>query len=445
MKNYKNLFSLFLTIMLYFFSSCDDFLEEAPVDSIIDGIAIIDNETAESALAAVYASYQGRLINSSFAYLADDIDDIPRESDFAFNEVLPTSLNISPTWNSAYLVVIRVNSFIEEISQTDLVDQELKSQLIAEALVLRALAYTVYLIPYWGDVPYVIGTDIESTRLLSRIPSNEIMANLVEDIQDNIGNLKDEFSGNEETRTRVTRGAASAVLARLHLFLEQWSEAENWATEVINNPLYVLQADIEGIFLRNSEESILELYSDLMINQGLGQGYYPESLGGVLAYVPTDNIMNSFETGDLRANSFLSMDAEGIVFVNKFRDVGQDGSLQEIKEIRISEMYLIRAEARAKLGNISTALEDLNIVRNRAGLPNSSADEETELLLAIEQERFIELSFEGHRWYDLQRTGRIDEVMSQFNPNWEARDRLLPLPQGEVDLNPNLLPQNPGY
>ena len=121
-------------------------------------------------------------------------------------------------------------------------------------------------------------------------------------------------------------------------------------------------------------------------------------------------------------------------------------------------MYLIRAEARAQQGRITGAtgaLSDLNVLRTRAGKNTAAtADKPTllttasqaEALLLVERERLYELAFEGHRWYDLVRTGRAQVVMSAFSPNWTSKYELWPIPQTEIQRNPSLVgQQNPGY
>ena len=98
------------------------------------------------------------------------------------------------------------------------------------------------------------------------------------------------------------------------------------------------------------------------------------------------------------------------------------------------------------LGNLTGARSDLNTIRSRAGLPNSTANTGDELFSAILAERRIELFAEqGHRWFDLKRSGKATEVLGGLKPNWEETDVLLPVPESELDTNPNLLPQNQGY
>ncbi|MDO5969574.1 RagB/SusD family nutrient uptake outer membrane protein, partial [Flavivirga aquimarina] len=113
---------------------------------------------------------------------------------------------------------------------------------------------------------------------------------------------------------------------------------------------------------------------------------------------------------------------------------------------RLAEQYLIRAEARAELGKISEAQSDLNVIRNRAGLGNTTASTKEALRDAILDERQVELFTErGHRWFDLKRRGEAADVLAPLKPSWQDTDVLFPIPESELLLNPNLLPQNDGY
>jgi hypothetical protein len=111
----------------------------------------------------------------------------------------------------------------------------------------------------------------------------------------------------------------------------------------------------------------------------------------------------------------------------------------------MAEQYLIRAEATTMLGDMETAKADINKIRSRADLGNTTAVSQGEMLEAILHERMTELFSEhGHRFFDLKRTGNLDSALS-FKLGWESNDRLLPIPEREILLNPNLQPQNEGY
>ena len=131
----------------------------------------------------------------------------------------------------------------------------------------------------------------------------------------------------------------------------------------------------------------------------------------------------------------------------KYKQPFPTGSSQEYAvQLRLEEMYLIRAEARLKQGDEEGAKQDLNTIRNRAGLPDSNATDSNELMTDIVQERRVEFFTEhGHRFFDLKRTGLLDAQLTGIKSGWNTTDSALPLPQKELSLNKNLLPQNAGY
>lgn len=135
-----------------------------------------------------------------------------------------------------------------------------------------------------------------------------------------------------------------------------------------------------------------------------------------------------------------------VLYVNKYQgEFGSSLETEKVTIIRLADVYLIRAEARAKQDKVNEALTDVNVIRSRAGLPALITPSRQELLFAIEKERFMELCFEGHRWIDLVRTGRAVEVINQVKGIAITTDQTkLPIPQSEIELNSNLT-QNPGY
>jgi hypothetical protein len=163
-------------------------------------------------------------------------------------------------------------------------------------------------------------------------------------------------------------------------------------------------------------------------------------------------LLNGFESGDERKNAWIkSTTINGITYnfpyKYKVRTTAAGAPKAEYNMVlRLGEQYLIRAEARARQGNIPGAQSDLNAIRARAGLLNTPAGDKASLLLAIENERRVELFSEwGHRWFDLKRTGRANSILVvEKSPNWQSTDALYPIPQNEIATNP-LLTQNAGY
>jgi hypothetical protein len=168
----------------------------------------------------------------------------------------------------------------------------------------------------------------------------------------------------------------------------------------------------------------------------------------------SNSLLQSFEINDLRNAQWVSsIDVSGNTYYYPYKYKIKSGTtINEYSMVlRLAEQYLIRAEARAQLDDVEGAIGDLDRIRQRAGLPlyqdTQPGMSKAEVLSAIEQERRIELFSEwGHRWLDLKRTGKADEVLGlEKGSDWQPTDVLYPIPFSEIQNNRNLLPQNPGY
>jgi hypothetical protein len=158
--------------------------------------------------------------------------------------------------------------------------------------------------------------------------------------------------------------------------------------------------------------------------------------------------MDDFDVTDARRTdwigSYTTPDNE-YFFPHKYKVKLGETLVEYAMVIRLAEIYLIRAESRAQLENLNGALVDLNTIRNRAGLANEASSSKIELLDKIGEERKRELFSEwGHRWLDLKRLGTADEVLGERKEGWKPTAILLPIPDQEIQNNPNL-EQNEGY
>jgi starch-binding outer membrane protein, SusD/RagB family len=256
-------------------------------------------------------------------------------------------------------------------------------------------------------------------------------------------------------KVRPNAYTATALLAKVYLYQKQWALAEAQASQIINSGLYTLNSNLNDVFLANSTEAIWQL---LPVIQGYetpeGASFVPSVSGIIPTYVISNYLLNSFESGDLRESNWLdSTAANGQTYYYPYKyKLGYDGNtapLEDYMVFRLGEQYLIRAEARAEQNEQGTAIADLNVIRNRAGLANTTAGDQASLLTAIQHERQVELFCEwGNRWYDLKRTGDADTVMPAIctakGGSWNNDWLLYPVPYTELQLNPFLV-QNPGY
>ena len=251
----------------------------------------------------------------------------------------------------------------------------------------------------------------------------------------------------------MSNGAVKALLSKFYLYTGNWVQAEKYATEVIEGigtKAYVLEPTFQNAISDFSTESILEIVYSANDNPGTSTNFSINNLFvGRREIIPSSEMVLALQNdgGDRKVMiEFNGANARG---ADNGWTVIRYGPFDNIQVLRLAEMFLIRAEARAEQDKITGdqgALADINIIRQRAGVPLIQGTSKNQMLQAIENERRMELCFEGHRWYDLIRTGRAETVMNEFTNNWTEKDELWPIPLSEITNNPSLKDaQNPGY
>jgi hypothetical protein len=370
-------------------------------------------------------------------------------------------------WSNIYPDLFVANAAIEGITASATLTPEIKDQLLGEAKFMRAF-YLFYLVNFYGDIPMPLTSDYKINRLLPRSSTQQVYEQIVADLKDAQTLLAEEYKGSDalttvtEERVRPNKAAATALLARVFLYqaseghANAWENAAQEATNVIDNTMYDTTA-LSEVFLNTSTEAIWQLQPvGLGVDDNSGEGKFfvlPAEEGFNHPAYLSNAIVSSFELNDRRKSEWVgTVTYNGTVysFPNKYKIArGVEAPASEYSTLfRLGEQYLIRAEARVHLGDVAGAQADLNIIRTRAGLPNTSASDESTLLAAIAQERKVELFTEGgHRWFDLKRTGQADAVLAPIKGStWQTTDQLYPIPATEMSKSPSLRGhQNPGY
>jgi hypothetical protein len=429
-----NILVFFLALLSF---GCEEFLEKAPFDIITDDIVITSIEDAETALLGAYSALQsadayGNQTIGTTGTLSDELihsGSFPTVAEFDNNAVLPSNVTLQNLWGAYYAGLYRANVVIERIEPLT-ASQDLKDQIIGEAKFLRALMH-FDLVKLFGGIPYANTPDLATLRTLDRTPAETVYANIITDLTDAISLLEDVEHGH---KNRANDWVAKALLARVQLYAGNLTQAGALANDVIENGPYSLEANYEDIFQGDSEEVIFELFFSVQDQNGLAFWLRED---GRWEYAPSPQLIAAFEVDDDRS-AMIEPHSQGGFQAAKYTDVATGTDKTII--LRLAEMYLIRAEA--NIGD-TQADDDVNVIRNRAGLGDISNVDLDDIL----QERFVEFCFEGHRWNDLVRTGRANTVMSVINPtSWQSTDVLMPIPQREIQQNPTLVgKQNPGY
>lgn len=452
--------SILVLAISFFFMGCEDFLEpETPLDQIEQENVFANETTATAAVTTLYGKLRdggflsGNLSGNGFLFglYSDELEyysypGFPTEP-FYLHQVLSTNTALTDVWNVPYNIIYSANAILEGIETSTSLSEELKSQLRGEALFVRGFCH-FHLVNSFGDVPYIKTTDYSINKSVKRMPSLQVYDNILADLLEAKFLLGNEYLDSE--RVRPNSLVVSALLARVYLYQGDWANAEMESTRLIDNSQYALDADINNVFLKDSPSTIWQFKP---LNEG---GNTAEAKIYVIpAGPPTIAALNpqfvaDMEDGDLRRTNWIGEVSDGSqtwYFPFKYKEQLNTGTSREYSKVfRLGEQYLIRAEARTMIGVISGAQHDLNSLRTRAGLSNTTAASTEQLKKAIRSERRFELFTEfGHRWFDLRRMGIAQEVLAPIKPNWRNTDLLLPIPESEILANPNLNPQNPGY
>lgn len=357
-------------------------------------------------------------------------------------------------WNNSYYFIYRANACIEGLTASQAMDAPLRDQLMGEAKFLRALLY-FHLIHYFDEVPLITSTDQSINERMPRTQLAKVKEVILSDLRDARQLLSPAYPTSE--RARVNKWCAAALLARFYLYENNWVQAEEEATAVINSGLYRLVSP-DSVFLVSSKEAILQVQPVIKRYHTLDGLLFIPSGNMRPGFTLTSSLMKAFEAGDKRkANWIATKNLNGVSYAYPFKYKKRLDASADVKPseytvlLRLAELYLIRAECNAIMDQLPAAISNIDVVRRRAGLPliaNTHAGtgiNAAELLEVIQRERRTEYFAElGHRWMDLKRTGKIDSVMTPLKKGWKSTGAFWPIPAAQIALN-SFLVQNPGY
>lgn len=455
--NNKIIISLILTNGALLLSSCEKFVDlGAPPTQVITGDAFASDASANSVIRGLYSTVLNINLSGTTTFFtgiaADDLQYNATDAgitEFASNNILNTNNNVANLWYNSYQLIKNTNNAISGLDASNSLTPLIKDQLIGEAKFFRAYAY-FYLVNLYGDVPLQLRNDLYAFEdaSLPRAGKQQIYDQIVSDLKDAESKMQTNYDATASPRGRANKAAASALLARVYLYQKDYQNAELYATKVLQSSDYGMPAPDKN-FQNTSNEVILQL-GNLTGVTTFGANYITAATA-VPGYTLPDAVYKSFEsssTTDLRKINWTSLktiSGKNYYAITKYKVASGTGAEYHIM-LRLAEQYLIRAEARCKLNNLSGARSDIDAVRTRAGLTAiHSGSNETQLLTAIETERLHEFFGEyGHRWLDLKRTERATAVLSPVKANWQSTDVLFPIPQAQILINTKLT-QNPGY
>jgi hypothetical protein len=489
-------------LMALFMTGCQDFLQKDPQGKLTQESFPASASDALLATNATYETLREWYYHSGGYPIIDIMSDDARKGSNPNDQLntvgpydsfthTPSQDGLDRWWTTLYLGVKRCNVVIELVPKIQM-DPELRDRYVAEASFIRGQLY-FDLVRAWGGVQII--TTTAPPPGLTRSTADEVYARIIEDLNYAIGILpeKNGYTGNDIGR--ATKGAAEALLARVYLFRHQEGDfalAEPLLTDVVNSGQYGLEpvfTDANGVNGNNGIESVFEVGAVQVEGTESGGDQYANTQGvrgtpnrGWGFNRPSMDLRHSFEPGDPRYKGTIinlgdTLDAiDTIVVIKGDGDTPNftlsDGDTIEIecynrkvwvpgvntinewghhrRLIRYADVLLMYAEVLNENGKPGQAQYYLNLVRARARQGNNSILPDittTDIALLrddIFNERRHELAMEGHRFWDLVRTGRAAEVLGQLG-FVAGKHELLPVPQNEIDISQGSLTQNPNW
>ncbi|WP_345955505.1 RagB/SusD family nutrient uptake outer membrane protein [Mucilaginibacter sp. PAMB04168] len=457
-------------------SSCKKILNVEPRQSISSDVALSSATGIRGLLNNAYSSlYQSGLFGRDLIVQSEVLSDNCRIATSNSNRFVNEANNQPRAhfddYTTIYPIINKTNLIVDYIDNVGDATAAQKASIKGQALFLRALLYFTLVNEYAYNPKQVVNgfdlgvpltlkgvSTVSQIEALPRAKSSQVYDQVKADLTLAVTLLTNPAGASQ---VYASKGGAQALLSRVSLYNQEYQATIDNATAAINSNVATFvanatAADYRSIFNKKvSPESLFEINIDISESNGTNsiQNIYQRldndpAKSGYGDVVPSANLLAAYEPGDLRKDAVLvpvNKQGESVFWIQKYPGSGGQFGVDNIRVIRISEMYLNRAEAYARLGgagNEDLARADVNKIRARAGLPATAATG-TALIDVILKERRVELAYEGHRWFDLTRLG-MNIVKDNGTLLYTDFKILPPIPIGELDINPNLV-RNPGY
>ncbi|WP_160718072.1 RagB/SusD family nutrient uptake outer membrane protein [Chitinophaga solisilvae] len=451
-------------------SACSGMLDIKPADQIDESKIFSSLQTFDKAVLGVYAGWNAELSMRTGSVMADECRIGPKNAgvngsaQHLFRWTYAASdAEITDPWSNAYQVINRVNRLLAGIDKVPAADEAAvaaRQQLKGELTAIRAYAH-FELFRHFGAsgvyhadalaVPYVTAADIDNK------PGRPTYADFFREMNADIAHAAAWIDDSRET-TRMHLQAVQALQARVALYTRNWALAAESAGKVIAQvPLATMQ-EFPGIWTDQSgAEVIFKLKRTAGSTLRPGDVWKNATLG-IVYFAPSLKLLRAYDAeNDIRYTSYFSYDSTlaasgqpGEV-IRKYAGTPGAENLNDVKIFRTGEMYLIRAEALLEQGNTGGAAADLQTLREHRiqGYTPQINKDARQLREEIMLERFRELPFEGHRYFDRKRLGlpltRLPEDAADTALQPGELFYYLPIPQAERMSNPNIRPDNPGW
>ncbi|MCV9388150.1 RagB/SusD family nutrient uptake outer membrane protein [Reichenbachiella ulvae] len=477
------------SLLAFCLVACDDFLDLEPISQETTEVGYDNASQLEAALTGSYESFQ-----SAEYYVWDKIlfQDVRSDNHYAGGDnpeifqvdwltITPTNSRLFGNWSDLYNAIAKANVVLERAPLVDdpKLTEERRSQIMGEAYFLRAYHHYT-LVTSWGEVPimtaFTSSTDPDKIRP-SKSSQEEVYDQIIEDLEMAIDLLPDTYGSDASVnKARATAGAANALAAKASLQRPNpnYQAALDYCVAVEKSSANYQLIDYNHLFdgnHYNNAESILEVQFTGGPEGNWGpQMHLPPSISGdswrkfttpshdlIDAYTAEGDVIRRdatvlFEAVDWVDEFWGNAVGSTIPFAYKWKNASGWASSDRLHLLRLGDVILLKAEALVGLNRLGDAATEVNRIRSRVSLPDLSAADlasQATMRQAILEERRLELAQEGQRWDDLVRFGQVVSVMNNlveidlrtgqpFDYSMDESQIFLPIPQEELDRNPNL-------
>ncbi|WP_238592845.1 RagB/SusD family nutrient uptake outer membrane protein [Chryseobacterium kwangjuense] len=427
---------------------------DLPNNQIASNEVFQDLQTANSALAALYADVManspisGVNLDAALGVYTDELDEfsltITPTRELYLNQQTDTNQTVYNIWVSSYKHIYTANAILEGVDKSTGLTVSDKKYLKGEALFIRTLMF-FYLNQLYGDIPYPETTDYTINQSIKKIPSNDALDKMKNDLDLALTLLQDDYRNAE--RIYPNKMTARLLLAKIYMEQQHWIQAEQLLKEITQSPMYMLEPDITKVFHKSGKHILWQLKPANSTSLKQATLYY-FSNAKPNSYALSNSLVSSFPSSDLRKQHWMgivSYNGETWYRAEKYKNRDNTNTNEYSIIFRLDEAYLLLAESLARQNKLTEGLIYLNSIRQRAGIVPLSNLNQTdllnEILLEDKREFFTET---GHRFLDLKRMGKLNTLLN-VKSNWKHFHNFWPIPQNELLLNSNLKPQNTGY
>ncbi|MDM1408224.1 RagB/SusD family nutrient uptake outer membrane protein [Myroides sp. DF42-4-2] len=449
----KNIYISLLLISILMIQSCEKMIEiDLPTDQINAKNVFKDKRSATAVLTNLYLNlrensiYTGNSqgIATQLGLYTDELVpvSIPPTADesLLFNNTLnPSSSIFEVFWNTSYSHIYAINSFIIGVTESTGISDEDKATFLAEAYTLRTMYYQG-LTQLFGDIPYTISTNYKENASIKKTSHLEVLNYIEQDLLKSLESLS--YQDKSSQKYYINKAVVELILAKNYLLQKKYDKAEFYAQLLIDNPLYYLEVDLSQVFKKNAQSTLWQLSNSNSTSATYEARNYIMLVDDWL-YKLSPNLLNSFDNNDFRKSNWIAeFSPSAGSYNNKYKNYVNNTDECSIL-FRIEEAYFILSEALIYQNREKEAIPHLNVIRQRAGLTSLSNNlsKEDTILVMLEESRKEFFLEHARRFFDLKRNNKLS-ILKESKPNWQDKHALLPYPEKELLINPNLNPQN---